>query len=256
MRKLSLVSLVCLWALAAAIPLQADDKPAEKKALPAEKEKSADEKPSRESRIKTLLDQLKKIQHALIDEGVAHPPGWLLDSKEQQRMADYEKKMQEEMTRQMQKRTKESFPAGTPFLSAAGDPATQTLFQMEHLLQQIDMLGGPGSFPAASGSHDPIEIGQQMVIAGLEVQLKGLASNINATKDKETHQKLKAEFHEIVEKVVDARKKQRDRTIKQLEKRLAELKKQADSDESADAMVKRLLEPEQGEKSSEAKPGE
>lgn len=262
MRKLLTVPLVCLWSLIIALPVRADDKPAEKKEGAAEKEKTGAEKPSREARIKALMEQMEKIQRALAEESVVPPAGAPADVIEMQKKmaAEYEKmlaatrgqgdqarKMQEEMLRQFQQRGGIGFPPGSvpgglPLAGGPGDASQMMLQQMKQLLNQFDTTAGelPGGILAAE--HDPLEIGQKMVIAGLEVQLKGLAVRINATEDKEAKQKLTVEFRELVEKVVEGRSKLRERTIQQLEKRVAELKKQGQQEEPADQVARRLLE--------------
>jgi small-conductance mechanosensitive channel len=243
MRKLMSVPLVCLWALAVTLPLPGDDKPgankdAEKQEVGPGKEKVGAEKTTREARIKELMQQMEKIQRALAEESQALSAGDL--KEKQQKMTAEMRKMQEEMQRQMQQRGA-AFPPGGA-IGGLGDPSQMALQQMKMMLQNLENFGGalPAGMP--TGDHDPVEIGQKMVIAGLEVQLKGLAGRINATEDKEAKQKLTSEFREIVEQVVEGRKKLREKTILQLEKRLAELKKQGGKDESADQMAKRLLE--------------
>lgn len=263
MRKLMTVALVCLWSLAVTLPLRADEKPAEKKDAAADK-KIGSEK--REARIKSLMEQMEKIQRALAEESVTLPAAAPADFSEmQKKMAlEYEKvlaatreqaeqtrKMQEEMMRQFQQRSGTvltpggvpggvALPGGTAF---PGDPSQMMLQQMKQLVHQLDATTA-GQLPAGvlASDQDPLEIGQKMVIAGLEVQLKGLAARINATEDKEAKQKLSDQFRELVENVVDGRKKLREWTIQQLEKRLADLKKQGQHAETADQAVRRLLE--------------
>lgn len=259
MRKFMTAPLVCLWALAVIFPLRADEKPAEKKDAAAEK-KGGSEK--REARIKALMEQMEKIQRALAEESAAFPAGAPADLTEMQKKmaAEYEKmmaatrepgdqarKIREEMMRQFQQRggigfAPGSVPGGQPLPGGPGDPSQLMLQQMKQFLIQFDASAGefPGGMLAVE--HDALEIGQKMVIAGLEVQLKGLAARINATEDKEAKQKLTAEFRELVEKVVEGRAKLRERTIVQLEKRVAELKRQGQQEETADQVARRLLE--------------
>lgn len=265
MRKLMTVALVCLWSLAVTLPLRADEKPVEKKDAAADK-KIGSEK--REARIKSLMEQMEKIQRALAEESAFHPVTAPADLGEmQKKMAlEYEKvlaatreqaeqarKMQEEMMRQFQQRSGTvlapggvpggvALPGGTAFPGGLGDPSQMMLQQMKQLLRQFDATAGELPLGAFAADHDPLEIGQKMVIAGLEVQLKGLAARINATEDKDAKQKLSTEFRELVENVVEGKKKLRERTIQQLEKRVADLKKQGQQEETADQAARRLLE--------------
>ncbi|MGE5191527.1 MAG: hypothetical protein ACM3U2_03435 [Deltaproteobacteria bacterium] len=252
MRKLMTVSLVCLWALAVTLPLRADEKSAgkndtgkrdiQKRETPAEKEKPDATIGGPEARMKSLMQQMEKLQRAMAEESQALAAGDL--KEKQQKMAAEMKKMQEEMMRQMQQRGI-AFPQPGAF-GAPVDPAFHALQQAKMMLQSLESATGAIPGGLGTGEQDPVEIGQKMVIAGLEVQLKVLAARINATEDEDARQKLTAEFREIIEQVVAGRKKLRERTIQQLETRLAELKKNAEKDETADQIAKRLLESAKG----------
>jgi flagellar hook-basal body complex protein FliE len=266
MRQLVTVTIVSLWALAVVLPLRADDPAAQKKegdqkGVAAGKEKAAAENPAREARVKALTEQMEKIQKELAKEAGGFPGPGTGDFKEMQlkmtaemqkmqaaarEQTEQMRKLPEEMIRQMTPRAGAFAPGAIP--GAPGfpggpmpDASQQMLQQMKMMLQNLDNAALAGS-GAGTGEHDPVEIGQKMVIAGLDVQLRGLAARINATDDKKAKETLTGEFRELIEKVVEGRKKLRDRAIVQLEKRLAELKKHGEKEESAEQMAKRLLE--------------
>ncbi len=256
MRKFMTVPLVCLWARAVTFPSRADEKSAGKnetgkKDVQRQEAAAGQEKAdaaTREARIQSLMQQMQKLQRALIEESQALSAGDL--KEKQEKMVVEMKKMLEEMMRQMQQRGI-AIPQPGAF-GASVDPSSQALQQAKMMLQSLENVGGalPGGFGA--GDQDPLEIGQKMVLAGLEVQLKALAGRINATEDKEAKQKLTAEFRGIIDQVVAGRKKLRERTVQQLEKRLAELKKNAEKEETADQMARRLLESGKGEEQASA----
>ncbi|MFN0050636.1 MAG: hypothetical protein ACKV0T_00505 [Planctomycetales bacterium] len=258
MRRTPMIAWVGLCTvMLAAFAATAQEKGAEKKGGAADR--PAAEKGTRDARVKALMEEMRKVQQALAEEGVGAIPGGPPDPKAlQQRMSDEQKRM-EEMIRQTMRRQPpvppEGAPIGVPVPGGPGDPRDQALMQMKQFLQNIDTLGGPGMMPGMpgmpGGGHDPLEIGQKMVMAGLEFQLKGLASRVNATTDKDAKEKLLADLRETCEKVVEGRRKHRARMIKELEARLADLKKQDDKDESTDALVKRLLEDEAAEKQAD-----
>ena len=248
MRQLTRLSFLCAVYLSASLTLAADDQPAEEKPAVAEKDKAAANQASREARIKALTEQMQKIQQQLAEETAGIPNLALkeMQQRQQKMMAEQQRlqsatfeqqqerarKFQEEMMREMQRRAAEGFgPAGAP------RDATASLQQMKQMMQQLGAAGAP------AGAQEPWEIGQRMVIAGLEVQLGGLAERIRETGDKGAREKLTAEFRDAVDRIVEARKSLRERTIQHLEKRIAELKKSADSEEQADDIVKRLLNP-------------
>ncbi len=248
MRKLKTLALVSLWVLAAAFSLPADEKSAEKADVgrkDAEKQEgtAAKETPEAatagpEARLRMMMQQMEKMQRALAEQGQA--PSAAEMKERQQKMLAEMKKMQEEMMRQMQQR---GVPMPQPgAFGAPVDPSFMALQQAKMMLQNLESAGGAFPGGLGAGEQDPAEIGQKMVLAGLEVQLRSLAARINATEDKEARQKLATEFREIIDQVVTGRKKLRERTIQQLEKRLADLKKNAEKDETADQMARRLLE--------------
>lgn len=215
--------------------------------LPAEGDAKA-----REDKIKALAEQVLNLHKQLEEIGVkgpdlkaARPP--LLPSPE-------------EMQRDLRERMRAGilgegiglggFPGGLPgghpntgpFGQRGGDPNS---IMLQHLGRMME-IGEPGGLAGAGDENDPIEMGRRMVITGLEVQLRGVAERIRSTEDKEAKEELTDELKEMVARIVEARKKHRDKSIERLEKRLETIRKQ--EIESADAILKRLLEGESSPK--------
>jgi small-conductance mechanosensitive channel len=255
---LKTILLVSLWALAGTFSLSADEKSAEKaesgkkdaekQGIAAGKETSDAPTAGPEARLRAMMQQMEKMQRAIAEQGQALSAGEM--KERQQKMLAEMKKMQEEMMRQMQQR---GFPMPQPgALGAPVDPSSMALQHAKMMLQSLENAGGSLPGGLGGGDQDPAEIGQKMVLAGLDVQLHTLAARINAATDKEAKQKLTAEFREIIDQVVTGRKKLRERTIQQLEKRLADLKKNAEKDETAEQMAQRLLEGAKGPEQASA----
>ncbi|HWB14004.1 MAG TPA: hypothetical protein VG826_32550 [Pirellulales bacterium] len=253
MRMLVTIPFVCLSTLAFTHSLQADENAPEKETREKRKETQEKDAPRREAadqkeekavaavppsaaRLKSLMEQMEKLQRDLAETSQALAVGEM--KEKQQKIMVEMAKAQEEMRRQMQQRGILSPAAG---YGGPVDPSLQAVQQANMMLQSLESTAGAIPAGYVTGEHDPVEMGQKMVLAGLEVQVRALAAYINATDDKEAKDKLTKEFSGIVERVVEDRKKLRERTIQQLERRLAELKKNAEKDETAEQMTRRLL---------------
>jgi hypothetical protein len=139
----------------------------------------------------------------------------------------FQARMMEEMRRGM-------IPPGGP--AGAADPQAMMAQQMAALLRMTEAGGFPGGGPEMT---DPREMGQRMVLAGLETQLRGIAQRIRTTQDPEAREEGTKELKELITQLVEVRKKRRAKQIEELEKRLAALKEE--KIESADEISKRLL---------------
>ncbi len=139
----------------------------------------------------------------------------------------FQARMMEEMRRGMIP------PSGPP---GAADPQAMMAQQMAALLRMSEAGGIPGGGPELT---DPREMGQRMVLAGLETQLRGIADRIRGTKDPVARDEGTKELKELIAQLVEVRKKRRAKQIEELEKRLAALKEE--KIESADEISKRLL---------------
>jgi len=89
------------------------------------------------------------------------------------------------------------------------------------------------------GNTDP----RRTAVQGLEFELKALAGEIRSTKDAALKRAKIGELREIAETVVVLKARYRNKAIKQLEEKLAALKAE-DKEDSADALVARLLQTE------------
>jgi hypothetical protein len=134
--------------------------------------------------------------------------------------------------------------AGAP----VGDSAAMLAEQYRREMMASGGLPG-GPMAGMAGGLDRAEMGQQMVIRGLEFQLEAQAAAIRAAKDEQTKQEMTEDLRKMVEQVVEARRRHTERQIERLEQRLNELNEQAEDPESADEMLERLLNPkrEQGQ---------
>ena len=152
----------------------------------------------------------------------------------------FQARMMEEMRRGM-------IPPGGP--AGAADPHTMMAQQMAALLRMSEGGGVPFSGPEMT---DPREMGQRMVLAGLETQLRGLAERIRGTQDAAAREEGTKEFKDLITQLVEVRKKRRAKQIEELEKRLAALKDE--KFESAEEISKRLLADPQPESPPAAAP--
>ncbi len=151
----------------------------------------------------------------------------------------FQARMMEEMRRGM-------IPPGGP--AGAADPQAMMAQQMAAMLRMSEAgvpIGGPELI-------DPREMGQRMVLAGLETQLRGLADRIRGTQDAAAREEGTKEFKELITQLVEVRKKRRAKQIEELEKRLAALRDE--KIESADDIAKRLLADPQPEPPPAAAP--
>jgi hypothetical protein len=121
--------------------------------------------------------------------------------------------------------------------------ADYTAMLVEQYRREMMRAGGPAAGPMTgmAGSFDRAEMGQEMVIRGLEFQLEAQAAAIRAAKDEEAKQEMTEALRKTVEQVVEARRRHTERQIERLEQRLNELNEQAEDPESADEMLERLL---------------
>jgi DNA-binding protein H-NS len=263
MRRPWLLSVVALLTILISIPAVAQEKKADKPATRSE------DAAAREKRIKELREQVQKLQEQLAKEGGAAPgvgapgvgpfpggrPGGAIDPEVVRKIM--EEQMQKmindargragqsgdpqaalEQMRALFERGGTGRIPGTPGGPAVGDPAQLMQNQLHHLLRMMETtITNPGE---GAEIQDPIEMGQRMVIAGLEVQLRGIAQRITATKDAEAKKELTEEFNDMVARVAEARDKQRTKQIEQLEKRLKALKET--KVESAEDLTRRLLD--------------
>lgn len=152
----------------------------------------------------------------------------------------FQARMMEEMRRGM-------IPPGGP--AGAADPQAMMAQQMAAMLRMSEAGGMPIGGPEIT---DPREMGQRMVLAGLETQLRGLADRIRGTQDAAAREEGTKEFKELISQLVEVRKKRRAKQIEELEKRLAALKDE--KIESADDVAKRLLADPQPESAPAAAP--
>lgn len=106
---------------------------------------------------------------------------------------------------------------------------------MQQYLQAMMKSGGLDSVQGF-GSADP----RQTAVQGLEFELKTLAAEIQGTKDQAVKEDKTEELREIAETVVVLRTRYRQKAIKQLEKKLAALKAEAE-DDSVDSLLARVL---------------
>jgi hypothetical protein len=151
----------------------------------------------------------------------------------------FQARMMEEMRRGM-------IPPGGP--AGAADPQAMMAQQMAALLRMSEAGSLPGGGPEMT---DPREMGQRMVLAGLETQLRGIADRIRGTKDAAAREEGARELKELIAQLVEVRRKRRAKQIEELEKRLAALKEE--KIESADEISKRLLADPQPEAEAPAK---
>ncbi|RPI86528.1 MAG: hypothetical protein EHM42_05915 [Planctomycetaceae bacterium] len=209
-----------------------------------------EEKP-REKRIQELMEQQRKIQEQLAKEGLGGPggarpfgppggPGGAGFDPETMK-----KVMQEQMAKMLEDAQSRGAagPGGIP--GAPGGPVgppDQHAIMAQQMAAMLRMSEAGHGFAGGPEMADHFEMGQRMVVAGLEAQLRGMADRIRKTEEGATREKMTAEFKDLVGKVSDARKKRREQQVEQLEKRLAELK--AQKDESAEVLAERLLKGE------------
>jgi len=258
MRRPILLSLVALLSILISIPALGQDKKPDK---PSGK---PEDQAAREKRIKELQDQVQKLQEQLAKEGGGAPgfgpfpggrPGGAIDPEAVRKIM--EEQMQKmiseargrvgqqgdpqaalEQMRALFERAGTGRIPGTPGGPNVADPAQLMQNQLHQLLKMMETTAtGPAAGPEI---QDPVEMGQKMVIAGLEVQLRGIAQRISGTKDAEAKKELTEEFNDMVARVAEARSKHRAKQIEQLEKRLKALKES--KVESAEELAKRLLD--------------
>lgn len=200
--------------------------------------RTVDEK-SREKRIQELMEQQRKIQEQLAKEGLGGPGGPRFGPPGGPGGPGMSAAMAEQMKKAMEDaRARGLGPDGIP-VGPVGPPDQNAILaqQMAAMLRMSE--SGHGALPGAD-LQDHFEMGQRMVVAGLEAQLRGMADRIRKTGDASAREKLTADFKDLVSKVSEARKKRRDQQIEQLEKRLAELK--AQKDETPETIAERLLQ--------------
>ncbi|MEX2560022.1 MAG: hypothetical protein WD403_08910 [Pirellulales bacterium] len=152
----------------------------------------------------------------------------------------------EEMRAELDELRVQPQPRYAGWAGLAGAPAAPAARLAEQYHRELMLPGAVAGGPMAgmAGGFDQAEMGQQMVIRGLEFQLEAQAAAIRAAKDEQAKQEMTEDLRKMVEQVVEARRRHTERQIERLEQRLKELNEQAENPESADEMLERLLSPQ------------
>ncbi|MEX2119954.1 MAG: hypothetical protein WD847_10205 [Pirellulales bacterium] len=163
------------------------------------------------------------------------------DSRQVNRAREELEEMQVELD-ELRVQPRYAGPAGVADGARLAGPTAMVAEQYRRAMMRV---GGPagGATTGMAGSFDQAEMGQQMVIRGLEFQLEAQAAAIRSAKDEQAKQEMTEDLRQMVEQVVEARRGQTERQIERLEQRLKELNEQAENPESADEMLERLLSP-------------
>lgn len=254
MRQTLSIIATCALLLTTAVSLAQEKKPP---STPAAKDK----------RVEKLMREMERIRQELAKEGVNVPATGAPDSAfpippdvDPAMFGEFGPKIKAQHEK-LQKLTEKHGP-DSPEVRKAVAEIQHLMARATAKLQGVPAPGGTapglipaeqlrsaieaaalGNFEAIGGVEHPAEMGQKMVSAGFEVQLKSLADAIRNSEDEEIRAAMTEELKELVGLVVDVREKYCAKQIERLEKRLSELRDQAEHAESADAILDRLLAP-------------
>ena len=234
---------------------------------------------SREDRIRTLEKRLEEIQRALAKEHTAPLPfagAPLADPR-----SDYFKVFEENIKQQRNKlealvklhgkdhpkvkqaqhalaelerqaaQMKGAMSGRVPGISGP-DVGFSNIRMMGEYLRMMSSQQGSMLLRGAELS-DPAQLGQQMVVAGLEVQLKEIAIRIRSTDDKDRKEKMTSELAKLAELIVESRSRYRQQRIGRLEKQLDQLRKETNNAETSRQLVERLLKESKSKKGARPK---
>lgn len=107
------------------------------------------------------------------------------------------------------------------------------------------MAGSMGGLPMVDMQQMEFskeEMGQLMVVQGIESQIRGLGTLRENSPEDADKAEIDAKIKELAGDLIAARKKAREGKLARLEKQIAKLKEEASKDEDVDAIIKDVLE--------------